>query len=177
MYESNRTRLVLFSHLKMNYLTHKEFCDRPRLNSCYLYAVRTVSLIVHAIVIVLGLYTRYPYFFAQFTNWTNMISALYESLAWTEHTRYLRMQDSQKDRPSRLASFLYQFLSFIGPVHVIVTATYWPFCWKHAKKSTWQDLVYIVCAHGVTLVLLYIEKSALGSRLGQPSRCLTIFNC
>lgn len=68
-------------------------------------------------------------------------------------------------------------LSFIGPVHVIVTATYWPFCWKHAKKSTWQDLVYIVCAHGVTLTLLYIEKSALGSRLGQPQRCLAIFNC
>lgn len=152
----------------MNYLTHKEFCDKAKFNSRYLYAIRIISCVVHVIVIVLGLYTRYPYFFAQFTNWTNMISAIYETLALTEHTRYLRMQDSARARLSKLASFLYQFLSFIGPVHVIVTATYWPFCWKHAKRSTWQDIVYIVCAHGVTLTLLYIEKSALGSRLGQP---------
>ena len=66
-----------------------------------------------------------------------MLSAVYESLALVEHTRYLRMPDSLRTRPSKLASFLYQFLSFIGPVHVIVTATYWPFCWKYAKKSTW----------------------------------------
>ncbi|KAH0574170.1 Transmembrane domain-containing protein [Spironucleus salmonicida] len=139
----------------------------PILSSQILYNLRMTSFIAHIMVIVLGIYTRFPVFFVQFTNWTNMMSTVYATFALLSSYYFARPKfynDASltkvfvRSRPSKLAHATQILLQLTLPLHGIVTSVFWPLVFPEADTSHGGfDYTYFLLSHGTTLFLLILE--------------------
>ena len=62
-----------------------------------------------------------------------------------------------RTRPSRIAGVTAALLRLTLPMHCLVTAVFWPLIYPRAERSRTSDTVYLILAHGVTLVCLLGE--------------------
>lgn len=145
----------------------------PLVSRTFLLWFRAAALLVHAAVIILGLYTRRMVFFIQFTNITNIISTVYFYLAVTASHRYCALLAVQnktnqtisvkneieytRKAPSTMAETARVVLSLATSMHLLVTVMFWLFVVHEFIVETVVDWVYAILAHGVTLVFVLFE--------------------
>ncbi|GIQ81097.1 hypothetical protein KIPB_002002 [Kipferlia bialata] len=151
----------------------RDLATSPIVRTTHLYVIRCISMALHLTVLVTGVWTRKLRFFVQWTNWTNMISAVYAVQAWVVSQRYIIPGPSklatmyQRSRPSHAAHYAEMMLNVAAPMHLLTTCIFWPLLWKHFRRDHGNiDLVYGIGAHGVTLIFVMFELVA--SRIEFP---------